>query len=57
MLYILLTEAVEGIWAIAHLTWKGGNGIYNWYYQIPSDNIEDLKKRLNLLEKKLENKD
>ena len=57
MLYILLTEAIEGIWAIAHLTWKGGNGIYNWYYQIPSDNIEDLKKRLNLLEKKLENKD
>jgi len=56
MLYLLLTEAAEGIWAVARITWNGGVGVYNWYYDEPSEEerekkeIDDLKKRIDQLE-------
>jgi hypothetical protein len=62
MLYLLLTEAAEGMWAVARITWNGGVGVYNWYYDETPDNkvtpeeerekieIADLKKRIDQLE-------
>jgi len=56
MLYLLLTEAAEGIWAVARITWNGGVGVYNWYYDESSEEerekkvIDDLKKRIDQLE-------
>ena len=58
MLYLLLTEAVEGLWALTTITWNGGVGIYNWYYCTPptKTDIEILKNRIIKLEKQLEDK-
>ena len=60
MLYLLLTEAAEGMWAVVSITWNSGVGVYNWYYETPEqkntpekNEMEDLKKRLSELENRL----
>ena len=62
MLGMLLTESVEGIWALMRITWNGGTGIYNWYYDDSAEEKErekneiiELKKRIDELEKCVEN--
>ena len=59
MLYLLLTEAAEGLWALTKITWNSGVGVYYWYYdETPKkqEDIEVLKTRIDELEKRLEDK-
>ena len=62
VLGILLYEAVEMAYNVSKIGYNSVTGIYNWYYQIPSEDIQEqekLIKELRLLEdrlKSLENK-
>ena len=56
VLGFLLYEAVDLAWNFGGMTYRGGKNIYNWYYQVPSQDdieikeLEEIKKRMAVLE-------
>tara|TARA_B100001989_G_C24441727_1_gene414318 strand:- start:717 stop:932 length:216 start_codon:yes stop_codon:yes gene_type:complete len=56
VLGFLLYEAVDLAWNFGGMTYRGGKYIYNWYYQVPSQDdieikeLEEIKKRMAVLE-------
>ena len=52
VLGFILYEAVDFVWHFGKLTWDGTKYVYNWYYEIPSNDKIEIDK-LTLLENKI----
>ena len=52
VLGFILYEAVDFVWHFGKLTWDGTKYVYNWYYEIPTNDEIEINK-LTLLENKI----
>jgi len=52
VLGFILYEAVDFAWHFGKLTWDGTKYVYNWYYEIPTNDEIEINK-LTLLENKI----